>query len=309
MASRGDVQEQIFFATSTALPVSNVPDLPEGLKECCYELLILVDTDALTDPLRNDQTSYFKFYPQSFTAATFEIQKCEGGVFVTKHTISDNTYGTFKDYEEEVKNNLNYISIKNILWSAVKASFGVGEYRIQAGALDLFGNVIVDYSFTYNVTNYTDEAADNTVFIKIHNEGLLGDINKSNKERFVFPDEWQDGIRIRGLFEGAGSDYEEEHTRLNDGFEQYTEHRQVPKYLLLVDRAPQSILNFLRNEVLMANRIFMTNYNTNSDCYVEEEVRRSGSFDLERIKRVSKAKVPIEFVSAYDNTYKTHCTI
>ena len=309
MASRGDVAQKVFFATGTALPVSNVTDLPEGLAECPYKLFLLVDTGDLNNPLRNDQTSYFKFYPKSFTAATLTIQKCVGGTFTDQHTITDDTYGTFKDFAVEVKNNQKYISIKNILWSAVKASFGVGEYRIKAGATDMFGNTIVDYSFAYHVRNYTAEAADNTVFIKTHNKGLLGSVNRPQDPRFVFPDQWQDGIRIKGTFGGDSSEYEDSVTRYNDGFEQYTEHKQVPNYVLNVDRAPQQVLNFLRNEILMANRIFMTNYNTNSLCHVDTEVRRSGSFDPDYIKRVSNASVEIEFRSAYDNTYKTDGTI
>lgn len=309
MAVRGDVQQQLFFATTTSLPPSNIPDLPDGLEECCYELMLFVDVDNLSDPLRNDQTSFFKFYSQSFSGATLTIQKCVGGLFVDQHIIIDNTYGTFKDFAVEVKNNLNYISIKNILWSAVRASFGVGEYRIVSSATDIFSNEILDSSFTYKVMDYSDTEVDNTVFIRVNNQGILGSVNRPQDKRFEFPDDWVDGIRIKGTFGGSSSDYEEEHTRLNDGFRLYTKHTQVPKYILDADRAPQNVLNFLRNEILMANRIFMTNYNTNSFCHVNEEVERSGNFDPEYIKRVTNASVQVEFRSSSDNTYKSHCTL
>ena len=309
MASRGDVQEQVMFATSTALPFSTTPDLPAGLDECCYNLMLFVDVNDLSNTLRNDQTSYFKHYAQSFSGATLTIQKCVGGLFVDQHVIIDNTYGTFKDFGVEVKNNLNYISIKNILWSAVRIDFGLGEYRIVSSGTDIFANEILDSSFVYHVKDYSDSAIDNTVFIKVHNSGLLGSVERPQNRRVEFPDGWEDAIRIQGLFGGDSSDYEEEHTRLNDGFEEYTKHTMIPKYLLDVDRAPQNVLNFLRNEILMANRIFMTNYNTNSLCHVNTEVRRSGNFDPERIKRVTNASVQIEFRSAFDNTYKSHCTI
>ena len=100
--------------------------------------------------------------------------------------------------------------------------------------MDMFGNIDVDYSFSYKVRDYTPDAANNSVFIKIANEGLLGNINNP-RERFVFPDDWQDAIRIKGTFGGDFSEYEEEHTRFNDGSRRYTKHTQVPKYLL--DRA------------------------------------------------------------------------
>ena len=307
MASRGDVAKQIVFATSTALPVSNVPDLPEGLEECCYELFLFVDTDMLSDPLRNDQTSYFEYYSESFDSASFTIQKCENGVFVDKHVITDNTYGVFRDFADETKNNQKYISIKNILWSAVKASFGVGKYRIEAGAIDMFSNVIVSHSFAYNVETYTPDKAENTVWIKITNEGLLGDVNDASK-RFAFPDGWEDGIRIKGRFGDDFSEFTEKHTRYNTGLRVYTEHNRIDKAFLYVDSAPQYIRSFLKNEMLMADSIAMFDYNNNNaNCHVGTMWERSGDFSPEYISQVSKAQIKLEFRSAYDNTFKNPC--
>jgi hypothetical protein len=307
MASRGDVAQQVFFATGTALPVSNVPDLPEGLVECCYELFLFVDTDALTDKLRNDQTSYFKYYPKSFTAATLTIQKCVGGVFVDQHTITDDTYGTFKDFAVEVKNNQKYISIKNILWSAVKASFGVGKYRIKASATDIFSNQIIDQDFAYNVITYTPNAAENTVFIKITNEGLLGDPNDASK-RFAFPDNWEDGKRVMARFGDDFSEFTENHTRYNDGFRQYIDHERVDKAFLYLDRSPWGIRTFFKNEVLMADTITMFDYNTNNaNCHIGTMWERSGDFSPDYISQVSKASVKLEFRSSFQNSFKARC--
>ena len=307
MASRGDVQQQEFFATGTAIPSANVSDLPEGLKECCYELFLFTYATDVTDDLKNDRTSYFKYWPTSFETGTLTIQKCVGGTFTDQEIITDNTYGTFKDFGEEIKNGQVYISIKNIDWTALRSVYGVGEYRIEAAAMDMFGNIDVDYSFSYKVRDYTPDAANNSVFIKIANEGLLGNINNP-RERFVFPDDWQDAIRIKGTFGGDFSEYEEEHTRFNDGSRRYTKHTQVPKYLLDVDRAPWQVRNFLRNEVVMANAIQITDYNTNSaNCHVDTDVERSGGFTPEYIKQVSTAKVQIEFRQAYDNLFKKEC--
>lgn len=307
MASRGDVAQQVFFATGTALPVSNVPDLPEGLEECCYELLLLVDTDAVTDPLRNDRTSYFKYYPKSFSAATFTIQKCVGGTFTDQHIITDNTYGTFRDFEDEVKNNHKYISIKNIDWTAVKASFGVGEYRIKSSGTDIFSNTILDYDFHYHVRNYTADAAENTVFVKVTNNGLLGDSNDASK-RFAFPDDWEDGKRVKGKFGDDFSEFTENHTRYNDGFRQYIEHERIDKAFLYLDRAPWQIRTFFKNEVLMANTITMFDYNTNNpNCHIGTMWERSGDFTPEYISQVSTAPVKLEFRSSFQNSYKARC--
>jgi hypothetical protein len=307
MASRGDVAKQIVFSTSTALPVSNVPDLPEGLEECCYELFLFVDTDALSDPLRNDQTSYFKYYPESFTAASFTIQKCENKVWVDKHVITDNTYGTFRDFGDEIKNGFKYISIKNILWSSVKAAFGEGKYRIEAGAIDMFSNVIVDTSFAYNVTTYTPDRAENTVWIKITNEGLLGDRNDASK-RFAFPDGWEDGIRIQGRFGDDFSEFVEKHTVYNSRLRVYTEHSRIDKAFLYVDMAHVWIRSFLKNEILMADTIAMFDYNNNNaNCHVGTMWERSGDFSPEYISQVSKANIKLEFRSAYETAFKNPC--
>lgn len=307
MASRGDVQEQLFFATGTAIPSANVPDLPEGLTECCYELFLFTYTDDVTDDLKNDRTSFFKYWPTSFETGTLTIQKCVNGTFTDQAIITDDTYGTFSDFAVEVKNGQNYISIKNIDWTAVNASFGVGKYRIEAAAMDMFSNIEVDYSFSYKVQNYTADAANNSVFIKIANTGLLGNINNP-RERFSFPDDWQDAIRIKGTFGGDTSDFEQERTRYNDGFRQYTKLTQVPKYILDVDRAPWQIRNFLRNEIAMADSIQMTDYNANSaNCHTDTDVEIAGGFSPEYIKQVSTAPVQMEFRQAYDNLFKKQC--
>jgi hypothetical protein len=307
MASRGDVQEEVFFATGTTVVSANVPDLPEGLKECCYELFLFTYPTDVLDELKNDRTSYFKYWPTSFETGTLTIQKCVGGVFTDQEIITDDTYGTFKDFAEETKNGQVYISIKNIDWTAIRVAYGVGEYRIEAAAMDIFGNIDVDYSFSYKVKDYTPDLANNSVFIEITNSGLLGNINNP-RERFAFPDDWQDAIRIKGKFGDDFSEYEDEYTRLNDGFEDYTRHVQVPKYILFMDRAPQNVRNFMRNEIMMANTIEMTDYNAdNANCHIKTPVRRSGGFTPEYINRVTKAKTEIEFRSSYDNTYKKQC--
>lgn len=307
MASRGDVQEQPFFATGTELPSANVVDLPEGLEECCYELFLLVDSNDVTNVLRNDTTGYFKYWPTSFETGTLTIQKCVGGTFVDQAIITDNTYGTFRDFGDEVKNGQVYISLKNIDWTAVRVSFGVGEYRIESAAMDMFSNIDVDYSFSYKVRDYTPDLANNSVFIKIANSGLLGNINNP-RERFAFPDDWQDGIRIKGTFGDDTGEFEQERTRYSDGFREYTKLTQVPKYKLNVDRSPWQIRNFLRNEIAMANSIQMTDYNTNSaNCHIDTDVEIAGGFDPTYIKQVSTAPVEIEFRQAYDNLFKKQC--
>jgi hypothetical protein len=171
----------------------------------------------------------------------------------------------------------------------------------------MFSNIITDSSFAYKVQTYTPESADNTVWIKTTNAGLLGNIADPSK-RFEFPDGWEDGIRIKGKFGDDFSEYTEEHTRFNTGFRAYTKHEQVPKAFLYVDRAPFHVRDFLRNEVLMANTIAMFDYNSNNaNCHVGTMWERSGDFSPDYISQVSKASVKLEFRSSFQNSFKARC--
>ncbi len=309
MATRGDVQKDTFFTIGGSANVVTGPEFAEPLEECCVDLLLFGDLLNPTDPFKNDKTSYFEYYSNDTDTAILKLQKCENGTFVDKATITDNTYGEFSDFGDFQADNRNYISIKNIDWTAILSAFDRGKYRFIVETTNILASVTPtpDCSFTYKLDHYSAKDADGTVFIKAENSNLLGNI-KDQKQVFTFPPEWMDGIRIPAIFGFNFSEYEEEQVRYDDGFLQDLTNDQTAKFLLKTDRIPAILHDYIKTNVLQANIIKMTDYNTdNPNKHVDTMVKRTSSYEPVYYPRVKNSKVEVEFKSAFDNLRELLC--
>ncbi len=312
MATRGDVQNITLFTIIVASPPATSPTFKEGLTgECCVDLFLFGDNSNPTNkanPFRNDKTSYFEYYSNDTATAVMKLQKCVNGIMTDQHTI-DGTYGTFSDFGEFQSDNRKYISLKSIDWTAILLDFGEGKYRLIVETTNILASVVTvpDCSFTYTLKNYTDERADGTVFIKSEPRNVMGNIKRPS-EAFTFPPEWNDGIRIPAWFGGDFSEYEEEKVRYSTGFKQDLTNDQTAKYILNTGRLPAIAHNYIKTNVLQANVIKITDYNTdNANRHTETVVKNAGGYSPNWIKRVKNATVSVEFKSAFDNLRALNC--
>lgn len=307
--ARGEVHEAVMFV------VSENPDktilAPEkaatGIDDCCFILPLFGDTGD-TDSFKNDRTGFFRSYPLTVTAVDLLIQKCVNDTFVTQHTIVDNTYGTFSSFGTFTANGRKYVSIY-IDWTAILSAFGEGIYQIATDETNILASLSnqSQCSFAYRLQNFTADRANRTVRIDTVNNNILGDPS-DQKKTTTFPTDWNDGIRIPAWFGSDTSDYEEERTRYNDGFLQFLKDDQTEKYVLDTDRMPSDVHKYLKTNVLQANTILITDYNTdNANEHVNTQVVRDGGYEPQWSKRSKLAKVSVEFKSAFDNMRKLNC--
>ena len=326
MATRGDVQEKVFFSVK-----SDPNQVPEGptltttsIQDCCYQLPLFGKTGVTapdTDRFKNDRTAFLKAYDSAVTAVSIILQKCVDDEFTDVVTLSDSTYGDFFDFTagnpdfEGLDNSpLTYIGVymdwrQVLIDPDVLGTLGEGIYRLRTDETNILASLAnqSQYSFEYNLRNFTAERANKTVRFGFENSGVLG-FPKSPKERFQYPDNWLDGIRIAGRFGNNFSEYDQEYTRYNNGFEQYLQNDQREKFILETDRMPESVHNFLKSEVLQADIIEATDYNTdNANSHVETPIKKPNGYEPVWSKFSKLAKVTVEFESAYDNLRKLHC--
>lgn len=313
MAARGDVQEQILLSVgSTGRPIVITPTAQE-LRECCYISPLFGNPAYLTtpDPLKQDETSFYQFYdPNSVTSSEIDIQKCVDGVFITQHTIVDQTYGLFKDFGEEVIDDNKYISIKNINWSKILDDFGKGKYRLQTNEESIFASEGTQHfeSIPYQLMPFSVDAANFTTRIKMEHSGLLGDRNDPTKKEAAFPSDWVDMLRIHSNFGGGKSEYEKSVTVYRDGSKNFTELKRIKTYELECDRVTQCVREFFENEIMMADRLLITNYANNmADKHVDLPVQGDSDFDPNYIKQSKLASFTVGFIDAYDNQNKRFC--
>jgi len=252
MATRGDVQTDTFFTISVATPLATGPTFAEGLTgECCIDLFLFGDNSNPTNKAnkyRNDKTSYFEYYSNDTTTAIMKIQKCVNGVMTDKHTVTDDTYGTFSDFGVFQSDNRKYISLKNIDWTAILLAFGEGKYRLTVETTNILTSVttVPRCTFTYTLKNYSDDRANGTVFIRSINKNILGNILRPD-EVFTFPDDnWNDGIRIPAWFGSDFSEYTRERVRYSTGFEQDLTNDQTQKFILDTNGLPSELHNLIR---------------------------------------------------------------
>ena len=313
MASRGQsTKTKVFGAGSTSKPTLTTDTL-EDLIECCYILPLLGNPDfatpELADPLKEDETSYFNYYdPESIDTVTLNLQKCVDGVFVTQHTFTDNTYGTFSDLGDEVIDGLIYISIKNINWSKVLVNFGAGIYRTQTDETTIFASEGIQHSesLVYELKTFTARNADRTVFFKIDNSGVLGD-RFDPRKKFSFPANWQDGLRVDGTYGQDFRDFEKDFTIFNDGSKEYLTTKGIDKMLFHAERLSEDARRYFKNELMMANLIEVTNYGRNlANTHTNTPVQSSGEFAPVYFDESKLAGFIVEFTDAYENQEKLH---
>lgn len=308
--SRGDVQTANLFTFSGVITTPSEDVFAEALgADCPFCLKLFGLASNPDDTLKNDKTSFFKAYSSDIDTAVMKIQKCVNGVFVDKHTVIDDTYGTFKDFGVETHDDRNYISLKNIDWTQILIDFSRGEFRLIIETTSILASVITvpDCTFHYNLQTYTADLADGTVFLKTESANLIGDINDQTRV-ITFPDDWADGIRIPAVFGNNFSEYEEESVRYGDGFEQDLTNDQTEKYILETDRLPAEIHNFVKTNILQSNIIKATDYNTdNANRHEDTVIKRTSSYEPVWHKRVKTAKVIVEFKSAFDNLRALPC--
>jgi len=315
MAERGEVSTvNLFGVGNVTQPPIPVIDESLELEECCYILPLLADlTD--TDPLKNDRTSYFNYYdPNAVTSVDLIIQKCENGVFVDKHTVVNNLYGQFSPFGDETHNvngvDLDYIRLDQIDWTAILAAFGAGVYRIKDESTNIFASLGIQkvYDFTYELKHFTTSRANVTTFFTIHNSGVLVDRNDGTKV-FVFPNNYVDGKRINGTIGNDTSGLETDYTLHNDGFSEFVTKKRIPKFVFVGDRLSEPIRKYFENEIMMANKLFLTGYmNNKANTHTNTPMQANGEYKPTYHKQSKLAAFEMEFKHAHEGNYeKKHC--
>lgn len=312
--ARDDSFEQTFGTIEGDPSIVTLPSLAESLVECCYELPLLVEKDnpATQDPSKNDRTSYFEFYDNSIDSAEIKLYKCVAGTEVLQTTISDNTYGIYKAFGTEVKNNLKYISLKNIDWTAIFDDFGgAGEYQFRAEAISILPSTdpTIKEDFVYHLREFTVSEADVTVFMKIFMDGSVADLRNGNdgSTTFSYPDDWIDGKRLKSTFGNDESGVTNTYTIYNDGSDSQIESSIIPEYTLLADLMTQKIKRYFEFDVRWSPRIEMVNYISNSsNDHRGTPVQASGDFKPNYTKQYSKSSWELKFKHVYSNNFTKH---
>lgn len=270
----------------------------QGNQKCCPLRWLVLATNDNTNPLYNDFSSPIKFFPIVFTP-TMVLQKCEGGVFVDKATLNDNTYGTA--YDLRIKDNIKPYG-HTIDWQLVLPVFGVGVYRVKFDYT--FANIFSD---EYQLKIYSEEWANRTVRFETTRNRRIGSINQ--KQMLDFKDlNWVDQYRYEEAFFGRRkASLTQESNRLNGGKKDYYLRESDHTFSLELRYLQQFQLKRIFWDLAQNDITKVTDYNDdNIERFEDIEVKLNSEIEPRYHPTTKFQSVDLEFIDGYDNNRKLY---
>lgn len=297
------------------IPVNPVDEetevLPPATLDCNsdYVWRVLADVGS-SDPLKNDTTNFIEWYEKTgIASAKVYLCKCDGAKI---DLTALSTYGTPYDFGFNIMPNVNYNTNGekaigyHIEWKKVLTLIGEGIYYLQFEATTLFGSITIKKTPSYCLKKYTVARADGTVRIEYYLNGIIGKNENDKKVRDYLKSNWYNMHRFDGYFFYQNSQYKVDEIQYQNGFIDEVEHGQTPEYLMKIKPIPFFKHDILRTDILMSNRILVTDYNTkNIDNYYQKEVKKNGNYEpIVHPMQRQIAGVDIKFKQAFNNLNK-----
>ena len=283
--------------------------LPDSTtKDCCFTLPVLASTTD-DDPFKNDFNGPIFFFNNGFTTAVLKLEKFEGGIWVEKADLVDDTYGTFFSYGFDVNQFSESLFGYRVQWRTVLAAFSPGDYRVKAEGTTIFGgDPVVQYSFEYCVQEYTTYRANKTVRIEYTRSGIIGDSSDDQLIKDFGVTEWVDQIRLpNSTFGNDKGNREQELKRFGNGALKYT--KDFIENVVTLETSP--LPYFLRTHILfdvMQSEMLITAYDKNSPVeHINRAVESIEGFEPEYLRGTQFASLVLEFKRKYQNLDRKRC--
>lgn len=285
------------------------PDLPPSkIKECCgicsYKPLAHLSDN---DELKNDKNGFIQFFDTSYAAVTMKLLQWDNATkdFTLETVLTDNTYGIYHDYGFFTNGFNKNASWYEIWWQKVLQIKGEGSFKIRWDATNFMGALTI-ISDEYCLHAYTPRLANGTVRAEYYINGIIG-VNEDDTLRRDFGTiNFYNQLRLRGWFQSVKSTYTNEYTLYNSGNRVYTKNEQEPEYGLTLKPCCFNFHELMRTDVLQADRILMTDYNTeNFKNWVQKDVQGTSEYaPTWHILQNKRASVTLTFRQAFNNYKK-----
>jgi len=290
--------EQTEFATKMATASIAIPQEVPTLDfcfcdyECDFEELVLADL-ADNSSYKNDRTSFLLDVPDT-GAGSFAIRLIAANGTTTN--LVDNTYGTYFGLSTIAgqPTKAGYL----IEWQKVATLLGFGVYYFEVDNTN-FTNTITTTSRKFRLTPYSETNADGTVKIEtIHNGCIEGGVDYTGMN-------WIRSIRIPGIFGKPTFRLETDNYFDTQNNKTQIRDQIVHEYTLQTERLPSSVMAPIINDKILANQIFITDYNLfNFEDIRQKEVIATEIAEPSYASKSRKASFEISFEEKLQNTIK-----
>jgi len=292
-------------------PVAEVPTI-EGIiptssvAQCCSNTTFFAST-ADDAELKNDKTSFLWVLSPLVSASVMTLQKADAnGDFQDVETLDNNDFGTLYDLSFNTdEDSRKYIGYLLNMRDVIIAHDG-GLYRVKNSITTILGNKDL-YSNEFCLVEYSPALINGTVRIETYTNGIRGAAGSQTDYIDFNSINWYNQIRLKGMFGFTTSEYTREDVEYRNGQKQWVVDEQKEKYILKLKPVDQATRNFLKTDVLQADEIIITDYNSlNPDEFIGIYVSGSGGFEpRHNIKEA--LPVDINFDSAFNNQRKKRC--
>ena len=242
---------------ATALATTSV-SVPESIPvlgfcfcdhECDFVETVFADL-ADTDSYKNDRTDIGLFNIPDTVGGSYEIRLIKSGE--APIIIIDNTYGSLTDLNSlsSLPNYFGYL----LDWNKVATLEGFGTYTIEVDLVN-YTKTITRTSYDFRLVPYSEENANGTVKIEtVHNGCVENGIDYGSNG-------WIRSIRIPGMFGDEVQRLEVDNYFDTQNNKTQIKDQIVNEYTLETKPLPSSVMTPLIEDKLLANQIFITDYN------------------------------------------------
>lgn len=277
---------------------------------CCFGMPALAET-AFTSETKNDVHSPYFVWNNAFTSAEMTLQRFDGGIWVTVATLNDNTYGKFNAFAFFITMFQESAIAYELEWSKVLTINGSGRYRVRCQATPFTSATPVDqFSLEFCLFEYQDNLADKTTRWTWFLNGTIGDENDDEHKIDYGILDWRNQIRLPNSLFGndKSAEHEKEFVKYQNGKQTWIKDSQVESYTLMTGSYPSEIHRFIKINILMADDIFVTDYNKlNPNKHVDTNVTWIGTYEPKYTKGVLKSPVETEFNQSTQNLNHKRC--
>ena len=284
-------------------------DLPKtNVADCCFNIPVLAKSTG-GDNYTNDKSSVLWFYDNGFTTAVLNLQRCDNGTWTEVANLNDNTYGVFYPFGFEVNKKQESLLGYLIDWQLVLTLLGAGTYRVQTEETTVLGDTVNRFSLEWELKEYTQNRADLTTRIDWYNAGIIGSLTDDKDTRDYGDLEWFNQIRLPDtVFGNDSSTYEREFVRYQNGNQVWLQDDSIEAYVMSTGRFPNYLHRLVKYDVLQAERILITNYDTDAPVsHTDKEVVPNSNYEPNYTRGTKLSSVEVTFEQAYQNHRKKRC--
>lgn len=308
------------------LPAFSKCDCREWTNDECYINPVFASSSS-TDVNKNDHNMFLLEFPFVYqfqwtnTNSPMSLEEWNGSQWITTTTLTNNTYGTFYNFNSNILC-IPYWKGFDIDWRQVLLAFGENLYRFRF-SYNCLGTTGTLVSPPFCLKEWSCKGTDVTVrWETTMTGGRLGSIDDDQRVfefccigppkdgvAASYPVIWKDQIRVYAFFGREKTEYERVNIEYQNGEVIQVRNEAIQKFEYESALQPKWVHDRLKAYGLMADELYVTDYNWNNADYDihKKRVVCDGSYEPEYNINTRYSNVKVQFKEGFQNVIRDKC--